>query len=171
MLREYVDLSDDHPCGLVWIKKPANNVQVGDPAFATLSGSGYYHGEFRGCNYLAHRVRFYLMHNYWPVVVDHVLGGNDNRTPLRAASVGMNNHNQKARGCSLCKITGKWRADICVEGTRINLGRYATAEEAHARYLRAKRELHPTAPERCYDTEGGLATPRKAVSDRSEAQS
>lgn len=41
------------------------------------------------------------------------------------------------KGVSKCKATGMWRADICLPGKRVNLGRYASEIEAAAAYNEA----------------------------------
>lgn len=44
------------------------------------------------------------------------------------------------------KSTGKYRAQIKLEGKQHFLGRFNTPEEATAAYLEAKKRLHPTSP-------------------------
>lgn len=172
MIEELLAVDESSPTGLVWAASPRARVKVGSPALTTIGKSGYYHGSCGGKYYQAHRVVFYLTHGYWPKVVDHLDGNRLNNTPLnlRDASRAENMHNQKVvRG--FIKDRGRFRARIHVDGKYISLGTYDTEQEAHAAYLIGKKQYHPTAPERCYDTEGGLATSRKAPSDRAEATS
>lgn len=42
------------------------------------------------------------------------------------------------------KAANPWRARITVDGKTISLGYWATRDEAHTEYLRAKRVYHPT---------------------------
>lgn len=149
LIREYVTLSDTSPTGLVW-RKDSGPAKAGTPALIHLCKRGYYQGSIRGKQLLAHRVVYFLIHGEWPALVDHRDGSASNNTDvnLRAATYNVNMHNRVHRGTTLRK--GKWAARIRVNGVGIHIGTYATEELAHAAYLAVKRQLHPTAPERCY---------------------
>lgn len=58
-----------------------------------------------------------------------------NRTKMPSNQTGF-------KGIYLDKQSGKYRAEICVNGKRIYLGRYATAEEGHAAYCEAAIKHH-----------------------------
>jgi len=85
-------------------------------------------------------------------VADHISGDtlDNRRSNLRVATVSQNNCNAKLRsdnmtgrkGVCFDKARGLWRAEICYEGKRLNLGRFATAELAHERVIAARLEVH-----------------------------
>ena len=161
MIETLIRVDASSPTGLSWTVSPRADINVGSPAFTSVGKSGYYHGYCSGKYYQAHRVVFYLTHGYWPKVVDHVDGNRLNNAPanLRGTTQVENMHNQQVvRG--FIKDRGKFRARIHVGGRYISLGTYNTEEEAHAAYLIGKKQHHPTAPERCYDTTRGVAPPR-----------
>lgn len=160
-LEDYLVYDVSSPTGLRWAARPSRNVQVGDVAMRSMR-DGYYSGEFRGKKLRAHRVVYYLVHGVWPTQIDHIDGvrTNNNVLNLRPVSLNENQHNRKARGTQYCR--GKWQAKITVGGKVIALGTYPTEADAHAAYLAAKKQHHPTAPERCYDTTRGVAPPREA---------
>jgi hypothetical protein len=84
--------------------------------------------------------------------IDHIDGDglNNRRANLRAATHGQNQRNRGAqsnnssgfKGVSWDKPTGKWRAQIEVNGKNKHLGRYNTPEAAHAAYCKASDVLH-----------------------------
>jgi hypothetical protein len=59
---------------------------------------------------------------------------------LRLVTHQENQFNRDAKGCSFNK--GKWVAYIKINGKQIHLGRYNTQEEAHNKYLEAKKKYH-----------------------------
>lgn len=72
--------------------------------------------------------------------IDHINGDpSDNRiVNLREATRAQNCANVKGTGVRFEEKRGKWLARICVNYRQINLGRYATREEASAAYEAAK---------------------------------
>lgn len=84
--------------------------------------------------------------------VDHCNGDglNNRRNNLRLCTRSQNNCNSRTRsdnrsglkGALFETRSGKWRAEISVNGRRKNLGLFATAEEAHARYVLAASEVY-----------------------------
>ena len=86
------------------------------------------------------------------VSVDHRNGdGLDNRKQnLRVATKAQNNQNTRVRldnrsgyrGVTWHKHTGRWRAQICVDGRRTHLGLFDTAEQAALVYDTAARQHH-----------------------------
>lgn len=80
--------------------------------------------------------------------VDHIdmNGLNNKRDNLRIATQGLNNANTKLRKDNTLGIKGVWRwqnkyrAGITVNGNRIDLGVFSTADEARAAYCRAAKE-------------------------------
>lgn len=85
-------------------------------------------------------------------VCDHINGdGLDNRRAnLRPATARENQHNARKRidnvsghkGASFHKATGKWQAQIQIDGKVTYLGYYATAELAHAAYREAAARFY-----------------------------
>lgn len=105
--------------------------------------------------YRAHRLAFVLMEGRWPEGdVDHIDGdvSNNRYSNLREASRSQNMQNQRRAlsnnkssgllGASWHKQTRRWQARITLGGKDRFLGRFDTAEAAHAAYLAAKRQIH-----------------------------
>jgi len=95
-----------------------------------------------------------IYHGEWPangMQVDHINGAkDDNRiSNLRVVTHSQNLHNQRRAqsGSStgflgVRRDKGKYQSMIQADGSRKYLGRFDTAEEAHAAYVSAKRKLH-----------------------------
>lgn len=155
-LHKYVAISTDSPMGLVWIARPhlgkGGYVEVGAPAFTARCSDGYYRGQLNKQQICAHVAVFYLTHGYRPSIVDHIDGNPSNNHPdnLRPANYSTNAHNSICKGYDLHKC-GKYRVRIAVDGKRKHIGLFDTEQEARAAYLAAKAELHPTAPQRCFN--------------------
>jgi len=105
-------------------------------AVHTFYGDGY------EVKVLMHRL---IMHEPTSGVDHQDLNGlNNQRSNLRLATQPQNMHNTSAprnntsgyKGVSFHKASGKWRADICVEGKRIALGLFPSPEEAADAYDR-----------------------------------
>lgn len=152
LIREYLDISDNSCTGLVWKKIPKNGrSEVGKPALTSTDGPGYFYGRILGQRVAAHRAVFALVNDYLPEQVDHINGLRKDNQPsnLRASTAQVNQHNRVAKGYKLSSV-GRYQARIYLDGKQVNLGSFATKQEAQAAYLAAKRAYHPTAPERCY---------------------
>ncbi len=103
---------------------------------------------------LAHRLAFFYMTGQWPEKeVDHINGNRaDNRfINLRSCSREINMQNMRCAridsksrliGAYWHKKSGKWMSRISVSKKPCYLGLFATAEEAHAAYVSAKRQMH-----------------------------
>jgi hypothetical protein len=131
-----------------------------DPRKRALSRHGFagyvIKGRYRGINidrsrYFVHRLAWLYVHGEWPAgEIDHINGDpSDNRLAnLRDVAHQTNGENQRVGrrggllGTAFHKHNGRWRALICVNYKTTTLGYFDTAEEAHARYLQAKREMH-----------------------------
>jgi len=118
---------------------------------------GYLHIKIDGKSYLAHRLAWLYVHGVWPTEdIDHRFHNTlDNRIgELRDVSnhenmqnrIKANNNNISTGllGATFHKATGKYSAEITFDGKRKYLGLFASAEEAHAAYLSAKRIHHST---------------------------
>jgi len=115
---------------------------------------GYHRVTIDGRRVLAHRAAFFLMTGTWPAdIVDHIDGNRRNNawTNLRQTTAAGNLQNRRAatrhNTCGLLGVSahrrGGFYARINVDGRAKYLGYFKTAEEAHAAYVAAKRELHP----------------------------
>lgn len=120
----------------------------------TDKGSGYIMIRVEGRALLAHRLAWLLSTGTWPTgEIDHLNGvKTDNRIAnLRDVPRQRNSENtRKARASGATGFLGvswdnqkkKFQSGIVVNGKRKNLGRFSTAEEAHAAYVAAKRQMH-----------------------------
>lgn len=144
-------LSYDESTGLLhWKQTVARNVKIGSVA-GSVRSDGYLVVRYKGEQYPAHRLAFFLKNNRWPEgEVDHINGDkSDNRwINLREAT---RSENMRNRGSYIRNTSGfkgvskqgkKWRANICSNGVRTYLGCFLTKEEAFAVYQRAAREQH-----------------------------
>ena len=85
-------------------------------------------------------------------IVDHINGikTDNRRCNLRICSAAQNQHNQKRRtdnttgykGVVFRPDSGRFRARICINGKRKNLGLFDSAEEAYAAYCSAAIRFH-----------------------------
>ena len=100
---------------------------------------------------LYHRVVYYANNPEWNLldsskenVIDHVDGitTNNHISNLRNVSQHENQFNTKCKGYSFDKATGKYKAQITLNGKHIHIGCYDTPEEAHQAYLKKKEEVH-----------------------------
>lgn len=120
----------------------------------SIDDQGYARIMVERVRYQAQRLAVLYVTGNWPTgEVDHINGKRaDNRwSNLRDVTRAQNQQNRRGAsansssgllGVSFERQRGNWKAHISVDGRKKNLGRYATAEEAYAVYLRAKRELH-----------------------------
>lgn len=116
--------------------------------------NGHVRMSVAGKAYAAHRLAWLFVHGVWPIGdIDHINGDRaDNRIEnLRDVSKAINQQNQRRAhkrnphrllGVTYHKARGKYQAQISVGAKHRYLGLFDTAEEAHAVYLKAKRELH-----------------------------
>lgn len=119
--------------------------------------NGYGQVKMDGKPYFTHRLIWLLAYGEWPEFIDHINRNKlDNRLEnLRAVTRTENQHNHGLRknntsgyiGVYFHKQANKYEAQIILNGKRIYLGLYATAEEAFTAYMIAKIDLHPTSPD------------------------
>ena len=122
-------------------------VRAGARAGSPHSG-GYLSIGIGGRNYLAHRLAWMYAHGQWPQQdIDHIDGDRRNNriANLRDVSRAMNCQNRRREdmGVSFHKRDKRWLAQIHVDSKKRHLGSFATRAEAQARYMAAKRVLHP----------------------------
>jgi len=118
---------------------------------------GYIQLGYRKKVYKAHRIIWAIVHNEFPIgYIDHKNGNRaDNRIcNLREVTYQQNCHNQykirkqnKSGFIGVCwnKRSSKWQAGIHVNGSYLYLGVFLTKEDAHNKYLEAKKIHHPTS--------------------------
>jgi hypothetical protein len=149
-------LSVDVGGTLRWLKSPRSDIPAGSEAGALNVRQGYRQVSFAGKSIPAHRLIFALYHGRFPdpkKQIDHINGNRtDNRKEnLRECTQAENLRNQGAKPWSSTGIKGvsndghkarPWFAQICTDGKRKWLGRFATADEAKAAYNAACRLYH-----------------------------
>ena len=133
------------------IRGTGGRSQVGREA-GSIDASGYIEVSIDGSAYKAHRIVWLHIHGVWPQgQIDHINGDRRDNRPgnLRDVPAFINCENQRfGRSDSshgllgVCYFKGKWQAQITVRGKQRYLGRFSSAEDAHAAYLDAKRILH-----------------------------
>ena len=140
--------------GFCWKVAVGKRVRVGSIAGNIGKSDGRLRIRFQGKNYQAHRLAWLLTHGKWPDgMIDHLDGNplNNRISNLRDVSSSVNSQNQRKAqannvtgflGVYFHKRANKFLAQISLSGKNIYLGLFQTAEEAHAAYLAAKRELH-----------------------------
>ena len=124
----------------------------GSPMFTeigTTKPKGYRVAVVDGKMYRVHHLVWVYHHGYFVSELDHInRKRSDNRIEnLRPCNHSQNLGNSKARrgkfkGVTFCKQTGKWRAQITIDGVHRCLGRHATQEEAALAYNEAARHRH-----------------------------
>jgi hypothetical protein len=138
-----------------WRVRLSNRTPAGAIA-GSDSGRGYLRLTIDKRDYRAHRLAFlYMTGDFPPEDVDHINGvRDDNRwVNLRPATRSENLHNQAGPrrdntsgflGVCWHKQRQKWWAQITLNGRQHTLGFFDDPAVAHATYLKAKDELHPT---------------------------
>lgn len=139
-LRNSVKYSAESVSGLVWAVTRCNRARMDAPALACVNGRGYCNGGFSGRTLLAHRVVWFLHHNEWPAVVDHIDGDrlNNRIENLRASNLADNATNRVGKGYTAVRTKHgvKYRAQITVDGDCVPLGLYSTKEARKAMFAR-----------------------------------
>ncbi|HEY3987431.1 HNH endonuclease signature motif containing protein [Cedecea sp.] len=136
---------------LIW-KVDYGRAKAGQEASAK-NGAGYKRIGIDGRKYYCHRICWAISYGYWPSKnIDHVDRdrGNNSISNLREVTQGENCRNKGInplnphgyKGISLYKRTGKWTAQIKVNGEKMHLGYFPTKEEAAAAYDEAVNSTH-----------------------------
>jgi hypothetical protein len=139
------------------IRKP--KVQM-DAVAGKVKANGYGEVRINLVSYGTHRLAWLYVHGEWPDgIVDHInRDPTDNRiNNLRVVTYSQNYRNVGPRknsktgvkGVCMHNLSGKYRATIRIEGRRLYLGLFETAEAAKAAYEKAAIEHH-----------GGFAYPK-----------
>jgi hypothetical protein len=152
-------LAYDEMTGIfTWKKKTANRanrIKIGAVAGALSPTDGYWRIKLDGQRYAAHRLAWVYVHGAMPPAdIDHINGDRlDNRLAnLRLATRAENLRNSRPRKSGILKGTHlnkrrdaaalpPWTSRIYKDGKTFNLGFFDTAEDAHAAYAKAAREL------------------------------
>jgi hypothetical protein len=124
----------------------------GDEA-GTVNAFGYVVLKINGMAFPAHRIAWAYTFGEWPDhEIDHVNGDKaDNRMDnLRLAARSENCQNAAIRsdntsgykGVTFRKSSGKWIAQIAINGKRLHLGCFPSAEDAAHAYDAAARQYH-----------------------------
>jgi hypothetical protein len=128
--------------------------RAGAAAGSVHKGTGYVSVSIAGQRYMAHRLAWFIVHGTWPAEgIDHINGvRHDNRIAnLRPASRSENQQNLRRAmrnnrlgtlGVCVHK-SGKFQAQITINGRQKHLGLYPTQEAASQAYLAAKAQQHP----------------------------
>lgn len=135
-----------------WLIAVNRNIKVGDLA-GGKNANGYIRVCVRGRSYYAHRLAWFYMNGEWPKgEIDHRDGDSSNNRwkNLRELEHSLNLQNQRKASSNnqtgllgVSPSRGRFRATIKLDGRAKFLGRFDSAEEAHAAYVKAKRDLHP----------------------------
>jgi hypothetical protein len=123
-------------------------IRRGDRIVGTKDIRGYLKFTFKGTEYLAHRVCWFLHNGYWPKIIDHINHDKqDNRIEnLRDVDSKANNMNQSLRasnkiglsGVYWCKEKRKWRAQIRDNGKKKSLGTFNNLFDAAAIAIKSR---------------------------------
>ena len=133
---------------LVWAKKLAARVKIGQPA-GTSDKAGYIQIGLKGKIYRAHHLIWVYHCGKWPEQLDHINGIKwDNRIEnLRESTQLQNTRNRPQNKNSSSSYkgvhkapTGRFYAKICVEGTHIYLGAFSDEINAAEAYDTAAKK-------------------------------
>lgn len=137
---------------LSWRINASRRTRAGS-VIKSVDSKGYIIFGYAGKNYRAHRIIWLLWYGYLPTgEVDHKdrVRTNNAILNLRESSKIQNQWNRTAKKGTISGLKGacwdasrsKWIAVIRIEGKNRNLGRFDTAEEAHAAYCEVARRCH-----------------------------
>ncbi len=152
-VRELFDY-EPHSGHLLW-RKPTNKRFRPGSIVGSPTKNGYLRTSVDDVDCYVHRLIWLHQTGAWPKAdVDHVNGDRrDNRWEnLRAATRAQNQENQaKAKAHNQTGLLGahkhrkRFASEIKIEGVRVRLGLFDTAEAAHQAYLAAKAKGHAFA--------------------------
>lgn len=136
-----------------WLRPTGRRAKIGMIAGALTGRFGYRTITINNERYYAHRLAWFYMTGEWPKeTIDHKNGvpGDDRWENLREATRSQNSANRKAMSDTRAGLKGaiwhpqsqSWVSAIVHRGKSTFLGKFATAEAAHAAYTKAARDLH-----------------------------
>lgn len=153
-VRELFDYDGEN--GILIRKKDWYGRIVNQPCGIKPNRNGYGQVKIDGKTYLPHRIIWLWHKGYLPEFIDHWDRDrmNNRIENLRPATRAENGHNHGLHrdntsgypGVYFYKPRKKYRAHIRVDGRRIDLGLFNTAEEAFRVHQLAKIKYHPTSP-------------------------
>jgi hypothetical protein len=149
-LREW--FAYDCDTGIVTRRERRGKHSAGSVVTGTLS-HGYLRINLANCSYALHRVIFLWMTGEWPKAdIDHIDGNRQNNrwanlrdVPRRVNMENLHRARRNNRSSGLLGVAphgSLFRSRIRVRGQVMELGSFATAQEAHAAYVDAKRLHH-----------------------------
>ena len=149
-LRELIEY--DAEAGLLlWRLRSDNrwNARFAGKAVGYSETNGYLATAIDGRRFMVHRLAWkFHFGTEPPLLIDHRDGDRLNNRPenLREADNSTNQANSKLRkdaaplkGAHWNRFRGYWQSAIKIEGRTISLGRFETAEAAHAAYVEAAK--------------------------------
>jgi len=145
-------LYDEMSGVFTWKARPSSCVKIGDIAGSFNPASGYWFIRLDGKLLRAHRLAWLYVHGVMPPdEIDHINGdrGDNRLANLRLATHAENTRNGRKLASGLKgahprkhRPKAPWLSRIRKDGKYFHLGCFATAEEAHAAYVKAAHELH-----------------------------
>ena len=141
----------------VWIwREKRGNQKLKNPDWFELKGcvdksDGYRLVCINYRLYRFHRVVYFLHNPEWDIhdscrdnSIDHIDRNplHNNIENLRVVTHSQNQWNQNAKGYCFCKATGKYQAQIKVDGKKKHLGYFVSEDDARNAYLIAKEKYH-----------------------------
>ena len=144
----------DPETGELWWRVQKHRRKMDQPAGSVAVNGRYRQISINRRQYLAHRLAWLYVHGEWPNgQIDHINGDRlDNRIAnLREADNAQNSQNRPQQSNNKSGFKGvffnhrhsqPWQAQIMARGQRVQLGYFATAEEAHEAYKEAAARLH-----------------------------
>lgn len=152
-ISEHLEVDSSLASGLRWKKAPKFNGHMLGKQAGVETEDGYYRVAVKRQKLSTHRVIWFLINGNWPFCIDHVDGDKGNNSPsnLRSVTLSENQHNRICEGVKHDARRDIYCARITVSGKRIELGAFESQQEAVEAYRSAKRRLHPSAPQRCYE--------------------
>jgi hypothetical protein len=139
-----------------WKVTIGNNVSrhyPGEIAGSVRKDNGYVNIAVHRKKYFAHRLAWLYVYEKWPLKIDHRDMNKQNNAigNLREATTSQNDANRGAQKNNKLGLKGvrerirgvnRYEARIAKDGVQVVVGYFPTAEQAHAAYLIAARQLY-----------------------------